>query len=240
MSGMAEIRYVEGLYRMWDDIRAAVSSPGYRRLRQRRPAHRPRDDVPVHSALAERQHVRHAGQQAGDHCVGRAKNQVMTAGLNRYVPFSTCGQMGASPYLFRSGMNAGISFGEDCRPADYPRDLLKQAIAEAKRLRPYFFGDFYVLSRSDHSARRLVRPPVPSAQGTRRHGDGLPPPARRRRRLTAKLHDIDPTATYEITYSPGYERSKPKRIQGSELATLNLHIEQAPGSVVVEYRKLLP
>ena len=71
------------------------------------------------------------------------KNQVMSAGLNRYVPFSTAGQMGATPYLFRSGFNAGIAFGEDMRPKDYPRELLKQGIAEGKRIRKYFFGDFY-------------------------------------------------------------------------------------------------
>ena len=42
------------------------------------------------------------------------------------MPFSTCGQMGSSPYLFRSGFNAGISFGEDVRPAGYPRaELVK-------------------------------------------------------------------------------------------------------------------
>ncbi len=63
------------------------------------------------------------------------KNQLMRAGLNRYMPFSTVGQMGATPYLFRSGFNAGIAFAEDCRPKDFPRDLLRQAMAEGKRLR---------------------------------------------------------------------------------------------------------
>ena len=53
------------------------------------------------------------------------KNQLMSAGLNRYLPFSTVGQMGATPYLFRSGFNGGISFGEDIRGKNYPRDLRK-------------------------------------------------------------------------------------------------------------------
>jgi alpha-galactosidase len=74
------------------------------------------------------------------------QNQVMTAGLSRYVPFSTSGQMGATPYLFRSGFNAGIAFGEDVRSAAYPHDLLRQGIAEGKRIRKYFFGDFYPLT----------------------------------------------------------------------------------------------
>ncbi len=112
------------------------------------------------------------------------KNQMMTAGLSRYVPFSTCGQMGSSPYLFRSGMNAGISFCEDCRPADYPREQLKQAIAEAKRLRPYFFGDFYALGPvtvrpEDWCVLQYHRP-----RGAGRHGDGFPPTMPRRTRST--------------------------------------------------------
>ena len=39
------------------------------------------------------------------------------------------------------------------RPKDYPRDLLKRAIAEAKRIRKYYYGDFYVLSDVTTSAR---------------------------------------------------------------------------------------
>jgi len=69
----------------------------------------------------------------------------MTAGLSRYVPFSTCGQMGASPYLFRSGMNAASVSAEDCRPAGYPREQLKQAIAGSQAAAALFLGDFYTL-----------------------------------------------------------------------------------------------
>ena len=81
------------------------------------------------------------------------KNQVMSAGLNRYVPFSTVGQMGATPYLFRSGFNAGIAFAEDVRPKDYPRDLLKQGIAEGKRIRSTSSATSIRWSRSRTSPR---------------------------------------------------------------------------------------
>ena len=85
----------------------------------------------------------------------------MTAGLSRYVPFSTSGQMGATPYLFRSGFNAGISFGEDCRPAGYPLELLKQAIAEGKRIRKYYRRQLLPARRGDHQRPGLVRDAVP-------------------------------------------------------------------------------
>ena len=136
--GMAEIRYIEGLYRMWDDLRAAhphlaidnCASGGRRIDLETMSRSMPlwRSDNTCDMLDKKPETVLPAA----------IKNQMMTAGLSRYVPFSTCGQMGASPYLFRSGMNAGISFCEDCRPADYPRDLLSQAIAEAKRVRTVF------------------------------------------------------------------------------------------------------
>ena len=64
--GMAEIRYVEGLYRMWDDILRGQPAPVHRQLRQRRPADRPGDLLALDPALAQRQHLRHARPQAGD------------------------------------------------------------------------------------------------------------------------------------------------------------------------------
>jgi alpha-galactosidase len=170
------------------------------------------------------------------------KNQTMTAGLSRYVPFSACGQMGSSPYLFRSGLNAGISFCEDCRPAGYPREQLKQAIAEAKRLRPYFFGDFYAIGPV------TVRPEdwCVLQYHRQREQDGMVMAFRRGASPDAvyavQLREIDPAADYEVTQSYGYERSAPKRVKGADLGSPKLHIivNEKPGSVVIEYKKVKP
>ena len=173
--GMAEIRYIEGLYRMWDDLRATYPhlaiddcASGGRRIDLETMSR----SIPLWRSDNTCDMLDHKPATV---VLAALKNQTMTAGLSRYVPFSTCGQMGSSPYLFRSGLNAGISFGEDCRPAGYPREQLKQAIAEAKRLRPYFFGDFYALGPVTVRPRGLVRASVPSAAGAGRHGDGVPP-----------------------------------------------------------------
>ena len=47
-----------------------ISATGHRRLRQRRPAHRPGNHVAIHSAMAQRQHLRHARPQAADRRTG--------------------------------------------------------------------------------------------------------------------------------------------------------------------------
>lgn len=236
--GMAEIRYVEGLYRMWDEILATnpsvfidnCASGGGRIDLETCARSIPlwRTDATIDPLLKKNFH------QAA------IQNQAMTAGLSRYVPFSTSGQMGATPYLFRSGLNAGgVSFAEDIRPPDYPRDLLKQAIAEAKRLRPYFFGNLYVLTEV------TVRPEDWCVWQYHRvkEQDGLVLAFRRHAAtsadLSVTLHEIDPAADYHVTRLLGYEPDKPVKIRGTDLKHLRIEIPEQPGSVVIEYRKLL-
>jgi alpha-galactosidase len=144
--------------------------------------------------------------------------------------------MGSDPYLFRSGFNGGISFAEDTRPADYPRAELAKGIAEGKRLRPYWFGDFYPLSpvtlkTTDWSVMQYHRPA---------EGDGIILAFRRDKAesdLAVSPREIDPDGRYAVTWSYGYEASERRILRGSELAALRLHIDSLPGSVVVEYKK---
>lgn len=235
--GIAEIRYVEGLYRMWDDILEAnpslfidnCASGGGRIDLETCSRSIPlwRTDATIDPMVK-----RDFNQTA-------IQNQAITSGLNRYLPFSTSGQMGATPYLFRSGLNGGgIAFCEDVRPKDYPRDLLKQAIVEAKRLRPYFFGDFYTINDvtlrpDDWCIMQYDRP---------EQHDGMVVAFRRPQspssEQTTVLHGIDCAAEYQITRSDGYQPSAPRQIAGSDLKTLRLQIDENPGSVVIEYRKL--
>ncbi len=237
--GLAEIRYVEGLYRMWDDLLAAnpelfidnCASGGGRIDLETCARSIPlwRTDGTIGPLLA------------GDFAQAAAQNQAMTAGLSRYVPFSVSGQMGATPYLFRSGINGGgISFAEDVRPANYPRDLLKQAIAEAKRLRKYYFGDYYPLTDVTTDARdwSVVQYHRPIEQ------DGMFVLFRRPKSCFAsyvlsEARAIEPEADYEVTQSRSYAPSQPTRMKGEDLQRLKVDVDESPGSVVVEYRKIV-
>ncbi|MBP7937579.1 MAG: alpha-galactosidase [Phycisphaerae bacterium] len=236
--GMGEIRYVEGLYALWDNIlktypRLLIDNcaSGGRRIdletcSRSIPLWRSdntcdmldgKPDVVLQAAI---------------------KNQVMSAGLNRYVPFSTVGQMGATPYLFRSGFNAGIAFAEDCRPAGYPRELLKQGIAEGKRIRKYYAGNFYPLSEvttktTDWCVLQYHRPV---------EQDGMIVAFRRHRSPYASyvcdLHEIDPAGEYEATQARTYETSPPARTAGSALQRFKVETDEHPGSVLIEYRRV--
>ncbi|MFZ4396510.1 MAG: alpha-galactosidase, partial [Kiritimatiellia bacterium] len=81
-------------------------------------------------------------------------SQVHTAGLHFWLPLNATSPM-AQPgdtYQVRSAYSAGLvlnveEFGlRDCKQPDFPWDWFQQRILEAKRLRPYFYGDYYPLT----------------------------------------------------------------------------------------------
>lgn len=234
--GVAENRYVEGLYQQWDTLLAAnpglfidnCASGGQRIDLETCGRSIPlwRTDGTIGPLLAH------------DYNEAALRNQVMTAGLSRYLPFHTSGQMGATPYQFRSGFNGGISFCEDIRAADYPRDLLAQAIAEGKRIRKYYFGNFYALTDVSTDPRRwcVLQYHRPA------EGDGMILAFRRPAAPDATygcaLREIDPTTEYDATLSPGYTPASPVRMTGEALATIALEIPEQPGSLLVEYRQV--
>jgi alpha-galactosidase len=232
--GMEEIRYVEGHYQMWDDILKAYphlaidncASGGMRIDLETCSRSIPlwRTDATIDPLMKV------------DFNQSALQNQLMTAGLSRYVPFNVSGQMGATPYLFRSGFNAGISFCEDCRPADYPLDMLKKGIAEGKRIRKYYFGNFYPLSEITTSSKDwcVIQYHRPVEQ------DGMIIAFRRHESpyasFVCKPHEIDPEAEYEVTLTNTYDLSEPIKMKGIELQHIKAEIDDCPGSILIEYK----
>lgn len=233
--GITEIRYVEGLYRMWDDLLADPSKPfidncasGGRRIDLEtcsRSIALWRTDATINPLFAN------------DFDQASLQNQVMTAGLSRYVPFSTSGQMGVTPYQFRGGFNAGISFCEDVRSADYPKATLAQAIAEGKRIRRYYFGDFYPITPVTTSAADwcVMQYHLPDTH------EGMVMAFRRSLASASArqcdLRGIDTQANYDVRLSYDYEQSPAVTVTGAQLAHLMIDVPEKPGSVIIEYKK---
>jgi alpha-galactosidase len=235
--GIAEIRYVEGLYAVWDAVLAAnphlfidnVSSGGHRIDLETasRAINLWRTDATIQPLLDKNY------EQAA------LQNQVMNAGLSRFVPFNVSGQSGATPYLFRSGFNAGISFCEDVRSENYSREMLEQAIAEGKRIRKYYFGDLYALTEVtvDPTGWLVLQYHRPAEQ------DGMVVAFRRSQSLYTgfalnDLRGIDLEAEYEITVSRDYIQEVTVHMQGAAWVDYNVTIPERPGSVIVEYRRI--
>ncbi|MBN2023209.1 MAG: alpha-galactosidase [Pirellulales bacterium] len=233
-AGMAEIRYVEGLYQMWDDILKANPhlfidncASGGRRVDL---------EMCSRSIVLWRTDATIDPFIRSDFNQTALQNQVMTAGLNRYVPHSVVGNIGAEPYHFRSGFNYGIVLAH--QPLDAERDLLKKAIAEGKRLRKYFLGDFYPLSPvtvspTDWCVMQYHRPA---------ERDGMIVAFRRHESPDAvfapkEIRGIDEAADYRVTRSYTYEPSETIVMKGSALKKLEITIGDRPESVIIEYQK---
>lgn len=234
-AGMTEMRYVEGLYRLWDDLRAANAglqiddcASGGRRV-----------DLEACSRALVLWRSDNTCDMVGDDpaviLAAAIKNQVMSAGLNRYLPLSTVGQMGTDPYRFRSGFNGGSDVADDLRRDPAERARLAEAIVEAKRIRPFWLGDFHPISEvtTDPRAWCVLQYDRPE------QGDGIVLGFRRDASPYAAyecaLRGIDPAARYSVRTSSSYEQAAPVEMDGAQLVRLTLSIAEKPGSVLVEY-----
>jgi alpha-galactosidase len=226
--GMAEIRYVEGLYRMWDE------------LRQRRPG------LMIDNCASGGRRIdletlsrSYPLWRSDTQCCGKAmpvQDQVQTAGLSLYVPLHAGGCWSVDPYCFRSIATTGTSLCPD--PAKIPAAEARQAIAEMKALRTLYQADFYPLleiNTSEHAwcAWQFDRPEL---------GRGFAMVFRRAqsRYVTTEiaLRGLEAKANYEVVLAEKYEPKPGRTMSGSELARLKITLDTAPASVLVSYRKL--
>ncbi len=144
--GLTEIRFVEGVYAFWDELRRRHPgllidncASGGRRL----------ELETLNRSLAL--------WRTDYNCfpfMNPDASQVHTAGLAQWIPAnstSPCAVPGDT-YQARSAFSAGFVFsiGEfglrDLTSPDYPWDWHRRMLDEAARLRPYFYGDVYPLT----------------------------------------------------------------------------------------------
>ncbi|MDI7276908.1 MAG: alpha-galactosidase, partial [Anaerolineae bacterium] len=232
--GMAEIRHIEGLYAMWDDLLArhpglAIDNcaSGGRRI-----------DLETMSRsfpLWRSDFSDFGGPSWGPTL--QIADQVQTSGLSRWVPFHTGPVWTFSPYDFRSAIGAGIVPYCDLRAADFDLPAARAAIAELKALRPYFLGDFYPLlplsaGAHDWCAYQYDRPDLGAGFGLflRRHQSPFPT-------MEVALSAIDPAAEYEVTLAESFAGPAPIRMPGEKLLHLSITISQVPGSILLRYRR---
>ncbi|MEN6370593.1 MAG: NPCBM/NEW2 domain-containing protein [Armatimonadota bacterium] len=165
-------------------------------------------------------------------------SQIINLSLNRYVPLSVNGMMGAEPYYIRSAFNGGISFNDDSRVPGFPKEQLKQGIAECKRLRKYILGDFYPLFSPGLApdAWCAWQYDLPDT------GEGAIFVFRRGASpySSMQIHPkaIDADAKYKVTVYESYDPKPEVVMKGSELLKYNAELAAAPGSLLIEYKKL--
>ena len=231
--GISEIRQIEGLYAMWDELLARHPglvidncSSGGRRIDLEtisRSIPLWRSDVqcwPGFEAIAI---------------------QGQTQGLAPWVPLSTGCCDRPSSYVFRSALGPGMvistnAFERD-PPPPFPAEWLRRAVAEQRALRPYFHGDFYPLlsfSLADDAwaAWQFDRPDL---------GEGMVLALRRQRspftHMQAALRGLDAESQYEVRSLDGGGATA---WLGRDLTDggMGFEIAERPGSALFVYRRV--
>ncbi len=227
--GMTEIRYIEALYSMWDELMRRhpgltidnCASGGRRLDLETLSRSYPlwRSDIP---------------------CMGKQPvwDQVQTAGLSLYVPQHTTGVWAMDPYTYRSAATMGVSICPDPRAKGYSLDQTKQALAEVKRLRLYYLGDYYPifdigLSEQGWAGWQFDRPEL---------GGGFATVLRRPQcpyvSADIKLRGLEDKAVYKVSFYETYKLKTERQMTGIELSKLRVTMDTAPGSLLIEYKKL--
>ena len=222
--GMTEMKYVEGLYAYWDELIARHPgliidncASGGRRI-----------DLETISRSAplwrtDYQYYEPTGYQCH------------TYGINFYLPCSGTGNIDPDPYKFRSSLSSALVVGWDVNQSTFPLPQAKKSVEEFKRLRPYFYGDYYPLTPYDASddawmAYQFDRPENNDGivLAFRRSSDTPPT-------VSIKLHGLNQEARYEISYE---DYGITKIHSGKELSEdFGIKVPQAPGSLLIVYHK---
>jgi alpha-galactosidase len=228
--GVAEMKHIEGLYAFWDALLAKIPgllidncASGGRRI----------DMETIGRSIPLWRTDYSPFETTGYQC--------HTYGLDLYVPFSGTGDIDPRKYAFRSAIGGGAivtawDVNATANNSPFPPVLAREAVAEFRALRPYFFGDYYPLteySTSDEAwmAFQWNRP---------EEKDGIVLAFRRPKSaeaaLSLPLRGLEPGADYEVSFEDyGLVLVKSGRELESGLA---LKIPEPAGSLLVKYRRV--
>ncbi len=233
--GVSEIRHIEGLYWLWDELRRrhpglAIDNcaSGGRR-------------IDLETTMRSFPLWRSDFSDVGGPAYGRMLQiacQIQTAGLSQWVPIHSAAVWTYSPYDFRSAMSTGVTLYNSITAPDFPADDAKKAIQELKRIRRFLLADYFPLvpvSFATHDwcayQYHLAEESAGIAVFLRRHESPFP-------LMDTRLRAIDCSADYEVTMSPGFERGAVREMRGEDLSRICVQIPETPGSLLVEYRKI--
>jgi alpha-galactosidase len=245
--GITEIRYIEGLYKVWDALRARYPellmegcASGGRRidLESIGRFHTYWKTDLYGNLSANQSHVWGANLYLPAHLFNTPLFDVSENPL--YPPSPTADtalfDMRSSPYAFRSLIGGALCAGWDPRIQGFDRELAAARIREFKALRHLTVGDFYPLLPYTLQPDQWI--------GYQFHRDdldeGLALAFRREKSpyaaVDVRLQGLKPKQVYELTFADG---GPARRATGEELARpLRITIDRCPGSAMIRYKPL--
>ncbi|MDO8304083.1 MAG: alpha-galactosidase, partial [Sedimentisphaerales bacterium] len=223
--GMTEIRFVEGMYMIWDE------------LLKRHPGLWIDNCASGGRMIDLETSMRAITLTQSDGPVIRYSdlmNQSQNHGLNLYLPMHSPVSFGLEPsYQFRSSMTAGGGNGTGTETL--PEAEVRGTAATYQQVRPYFEGDYYPLvepkiDEMQWFAYQLDRPDEDRGMVVVFRRKACP-----ENFVILQLQAIDPQARYELTEK---DSGQTRSVSGSELCALRVDIKESPGSRILFYKKL--
>ena len=229
--GIFEAHYIEGLYRMWDDL--LKNNPGLmidncwgggtridlETCARSIPLWRTDSDIWIKDL---RKPILH---------------QNINCSLNRYLPFHPGHLERCDPYHVRSAFNGGVACGM-APTEENERKQLARGIKECKRLQKYMHGDFYRLIYQSGDEREwcAYQYHLPKEEAGcillfRRDASPYNTTSPMPKGVTA-------SANYELNFYESYDLSKTLRMSGGQFAEISVEIKEKPGSLLIEYKKV--
>ncbi|MEK7718831.1 MAG: glycoside hydrolase family 36 protein [Bacteroidota bacterium] len=224
--GISEIRHIEGLYAYWDSLLVRFPhliidncASGGRRI-----------DLETIS--------RSSPLWRTDYQYGEPDgSQNHTYGLNFYLPLHGTGNFNITPYHFRSNMSSSMVINWDINSKLHSMKELQKYFLDFKRLRPYYYGDYYPLTGTETMLQDNAW--IAYQLNRQVQGDGIIMAFRRKncddKSLTVKLRGISPKENYELTDEDSQIKISKTGEELMKGFTLNLN--DKPGSLVIMYKK---
>jgi len=224
--GMTEIRYVEGLYAMWDEMRAQFP-------------HMYLDDCASGGRRIDLEMImRSVVQTRSDSATAPGRSdweQSQTYGLSLYLPVhATIGwEIGA--YECRSAAVAGFCAEWDILDDQFPLEKARRCISEMKENSKYWTGDFYPLTPWTMDPDRWMAWQLHRTD----LDEGIILAFRHKdcsySTLQVNLRGLKSGQTYHVSFIDEEHHIVEKTLSGRQLATLELHIPDRHQSILVRY-----
>lgn len=232
-AGILEIGHVNGLYRLWDDLRAEFPglliddcSSGGRRIdfeTMRRAVPLWRSDIACRPiSLPDLP------------CDLIDQNTTLT--LGEYLPYHASGVWEPKANDVRSSATEGIACTFDVLEPSFDFEKAEELLWEVKRTAPYWHGDFYPLTEASAGADCFA------AYELVLEGDGFAKVFRRRECeddiFGLALRGVAPDASYAVTVTDEEGKKTEMILPGQLLmAGIDIRLKEKPSSALIEFKK---
>ena len=226
--GITEIRYVEGLYSLWDEL--LKRHPGLYIDNCASGGRRIDLEMCSRSVPLWRSDT---GCSPGH----PEYNQMQACALGQYVPQFTIGLWEPEPYVARSTATGGVPIEAAYRDPGFDWDRAKAGIAEIEANRKYWYGDLYPLTPINCDLEQLAVWQLHRAD----LDEGLVLAFRRRDSyyagLILALQAVRPEQRYAVTFIDDERHERQETLTGRQLLDgLTLRLPAGEHSLLVRYK----